>query len=90
MTLLEAVESLDSLDGKSTIYAEEPWTPASHTIVADEPEGNGLPVTVRQVGLKYFLEVFIARDVLEDWVTDSEPTLQDKCARLIQYAKNDA
>ena len=90
MTLLEAVESLDLLDGQTTIYAAEPWTTTSQTIVAEEPKGGDLPVAVREAGLKYFLEVFIAREVLEDWITDSEPTLQDKCVRLIQYARNDA
>ena len=90
MTLLEAVESLDSLDGQSTIYAVEPWTATSQTIVADEANGGDLPVAVREGGLKYFLEVFIAREVLEDWITDAEPTLQDKCVRLIQYARTDA
>jgi hypothetical protein len=90
MTLLEAVASLDSLDGMSTIYAEEPWTPESQTIVADEPAGNAFLLPVQAAGLKYFLEIFIAREVLEDWVTDAEPTVQDKCARLIEYATNDA
>jgi hypothetical protein len=89
MTLLEAVESLNSLDDQSTIYAAEPWTATSQTIVANEAKGD-LTVALQEGGLKYFLEVFVAREVLEDWITDTEPTLQDKCVRLIQYAKNDA
>jgi hypothetical protein len=90
MTLLEAVQSLDSLDGNGTIYAAEPWTARSEAIVTEEPEAGGVPVAVQERGMKYFLEVFIAREVLEDWVPDTASTLADKCARLIQYATTDA
>ena len=42
--------------------------------------------------MTYFLEVFIARDVLDDWTASLQgpPTLEDKCTRLIDYAINDA
>jgi hypothetical protein len=42
--------------------------------------------------MEYFLEVFIAREFLEDWRTnlEAEPTLEQKCARLIKYATDDA
>ena len=45
-----------------------------------------------RLNLKYFLEVFIARDFIESWTAncDTQPTLQQKCARLIEYAANDA
>ena len=90
MTLLEAVQSLDSLDVDNTIYAAEPWTASSNALVAKEPEEGGLPVGVQEQGMKYFLEVFIAREVLEDWVTDAVPTVAQRCDRLIQYAITDA
>ena len=92
MTLIEAIENLGTLDEESTIYASEPWTAGSTTIVAPEPKDGGLPPDAAKLGLKYFLEIFIARDFLDDWVAnlDAEPTLQEKCARLIQYAIKDA
>ncbi len=42
--------------------------------------------------MKYFLEVFIARDFLDDWTASVEefPSLREKCARLIHYDINDA
>ncbi len=42
--------------------------------------------------MQYFLEVFVARDILEGWAVNQErePTLQEKCARLILYAITDA
>jgi hypothetical protein len=92
MTLLEAIRDLDSLDEGSTIYAAEPWSADSQAVVAPEPDTGGLPAEARKPGLKYFLEVFVARDFLEGWVgnLDAEPTTQEKVARLIQYAITDA
>ena len=92
MTLLEAIRDLEALDDESTMYAAEPWTENSETIVAREPESGGLPGEAEKLHLAYFLEVFIARDLLEGWATNLgvEPTVREKCARLIQYAINDA
>jgi hypothetical protein len=92
LTLLEAVRDLASFDGASVICAAEPFTENSATMIIPEQESGRLPEEVERRGFKYFLEVFIARDFLEDWVTDLNvaPTLVEKCARLIQYAKNDS
>jgi hypothetical protein len=92
MKLIEAIRNLDALDEESTIYASEPWTENSEAIVARESESGGLPNDAEKLGLKYFLEVFIARDFLEGWMSnlDAQPTLQQKCARLIKYAVTDA
>ena len=87
MTLLEAIEHLNSFDQNYTIYAAEPWTLASRTIVALEPETGGLPIEVQSAGLEYFLEVFLANEILESVDTTLSA---EKCARLIQYAKTDA
>jgi len=57
-----------------------------------EPEAGGMPPEAEWLNLKYFLEVFIARNFIEDWTAncDAQPTLQQKCARLIAYAVSDA
>jgi len=92
MSLLEAVRDLDSFDENATIYAAEPWVAESQVIVALEPGSGGLPPEAQKLGLKYFIEVFLAREFLEGWGKNLgvEPTLQEKCARLIQYAITDA
>jgi hypothetical protein len=92
MKLIEAIRDLNILDEEGTIYASQPWTEDSEAIVAHEPESGGLPDEAEQLGLIYFLEVFIARDFVESWMAslDAQPTLQQKCARLIQYAATDA
>lgn len=92
MKLIEAVRDLESFDEENTIYAAKPWTESSVALIAKEPASGGLPEDVRKIGLKYFLEVFIAREFLEDWLNNLQkiPTLQEKCARLIHYANDDA
>lgn len=91
MTLLEAILGVDSLDDGSTIYAAEPWTDHSEVVIASEPESGGRPAEAQGLGLKYFLEVFVARDVLEGRAASlgTMPTPQEQCAVLIHYAIND-
>jgi hypothetical protein len=93
MKLIEAISDLASLDDDHTIYAAEPWTPDSEVVLAEQPEGGrDLPEEAKRLGMEYFLEVFIARDFLEDWLVglETEPTLEEKCQRIIEYAINDA
>jgi hypothetical protein len=92
MTLLDAVERLDSLDDDSTIYATEPWTETSHAITVTEPDGRFPSAQATRAGFRYFLEVSIPRDFLDGWTTNvaQAPSLREKCARLIKYAINDA
>ena len=92
MKLIELIRDLDALDEQCTIYASQPWTETSEAIAAHEPEAGGTPNEAERLGLKYFLEVFIAREFIEGWMAnyDTQPTLRQKCARLIEYATNDA
>ena len=92
MKLIEAIRELASLDDDGVIYASKPWTPSSEAVVADGPDSGAPPDEAKRLGLKYFLEVFIAREVLEGWLSnlDTKPTLEDTCARIIEYAINDA
>jgi hypothetical protein len=92
MKLIEAVEKLESFDNEATIYAATPWTESSEVIVAHEPTSGGLPTEAEKLGLKYFLEVFVARDFLDGWSANlgATPAVRQKCARLIQYALKDA
>ena len=92
MTLIEAIRDLASLDEEHTIYAAKPWTPDSEVVLAEEPESGGLPEEAKRRGVKYFLEVFIAREVLDGWLENlkTQPSLEEKCKRIIEYAINDA
>jgi hypothetical protein len=91
MTLLEITEKLGELNREHTIYAAKPWSTNSAAVVAEEPQ-HGLPGAAAEQGMSYFLEVFIARDFLDDWQATSPKkfSVQERCQRLIDYAINDA
>jgi hypothetical protein len=92
MTLSAVLRAIESFDAEDTIYAAEPWGKESKAVVAHEPETGGVPHEAQAHGMKYFLEVFVARDFLADWKStlDEEPKCDEVCARLIQYAIFDA
>ena len=90
MTLIEAVQQLAKFDDDLTIYARDPWGPSTEVKLA--VEGSEEEKKAKSVRLRYFLEVSIAREFLEDWRATQKktPTDEQSCARLIDYATNDA
>jgi hypothetical protein len=88
----DVIDSLSELDSEDTIYASEPWTEQSEAMAAREPDEGGLPLEASDAGMKYFLEVSIARDFVEGWLASFEepPTPAIVCQRVIDYAINDA
>jgi hypothetical protein len=92
MTLLDFVQSLEDLDGDLTLYARKPWTEASPAVAEVEPQDGALPEAAIREELAYFLEVSIAREFVQDWEQwlQAKPSATQRCARLIEYAKNDA
>jgi len=93
--LIELVARLDELDDEDTIYACEPWTEDSDAMVAPDDQESvpfWVPPEAAEAGMKYFLEISIAREVLEGWTAslDEKPTLTAICQRLIEYAIYDA
>lgn len=92
MRLIDVINSLDIFEEDKTIYAVEPWNTDSKAIVAIEQDDGSLPGEVRSMGMSYFLEVFLAKEFLEGWIASQahQVTIEEKCARLISYAINDA
>jgi hypothetical protein len=92
MRLGNVVERLSDFDQEDTIYAQEPWSEESVAMVAREPDEGGVPIEAAKAGMTYFLEIFIAKEFVEDWVSSPQeiPSLSSTCRRLIEYAINDA
>lgn len=101
MTLSELIEQFGDLSDDATIFAERIdgfFMPNSRAASIAIPE----PLTAKPIrgvaaelapGLEYFLEVFIAREVLEDWIENhggARPTIDQALERIIYYAENDA
>lgn len=91
MLLSEGINNLGGFPLDATIYVSEPWTENSETVVAIEPESGGPPERAKASNCKYFLEVAIAREFLDDWSVSQEAQKgESKCQRLIRYAIYDA
>lgn len=92
MTLYDIIIQLDSFDDESTIYVKHPWEPESEAVVAIESDDGSAPTEAEKINAQYFLEIFLVREFLEGWLSNSNdhPTELDKCLRLISYAENDA
>jgi hypothetical protein len=92
--LIRLIERLAELDDEDTIYAREPWTKDSDAMVApDDPKAHyGIPPEAADAGMQYFLEVHIAREIVEDWIAflGVKPVSTEICQRVIEYAINDA
>lgn len=84
-TIQDIIGRLDKFRDDDVIYARPPWSIDSEADVKNEPE-DGLNPFESQ-GLEYFLEVDIAKDVLDSMVGAS---LEDRCLRIIKYKTNDA
>jgi hypothetical protein len=92
LRLGDVIDRLSEFDSEDTIYASEPWTENSEAVVAREPDEGGLPSDALHAGTKYFLEVGIANEVMQDWVAslNERPEPSAVCRRVIDYAINDA
>lgn len=92
MTLSEVLQRLYEFDSEMTIYAAggADATLTSSAVVAEEPADGGVPEEAR--GLDYLLEVFLAREVLEDWqrFRGGELSLDEAHRVIVHYARYDA
>lgn len=88
----DVIDRLSEFDSEDTIYALEPWTEQSGAMVAREPDAGGPPLEASDAGMKYFLEIRIAQEFVEDWLASlgEQPMPSTVCQRLINYAINDA
>jgi hypothetical protein len=88
MRLFDTIQDLDNLDAYGVICARLPWHPDAECSVVRANEDLGIPAETKSAGLQYFLEVNVAREVLE--VFDQRtPTPEEKFQLLVYYAEND-
>ncbi len=89
MTLSDAIRSLGAMQAEQIVCARPPWAPDSECVVVEPDERLAVPESVKRMGFRYFLEVGVAREVLED-VAQKSLSEDDKVRLLIFYAENDA
>jgi hypothetical protein len=90
MTLREAVDQVGQLDDDKVIFARRPWTLDTEAEIGTlDDENLGVPEAIRSRGLEYFLDVPVAKEVLEVF-GDREPTVEQTRTLLLFYAEHDA
>jgi len=89
MNLEHIFDNLNQLPETICIFARKPWQPSSEAAAAPLGQNFEVPADLLSLGFEYFLEVRVAREVLE--VFSNKPsTKENKLRLLIFYAENDA
>ena len=92
MKLADIVNSIDSVDEESVIFQEDRDNFDSDIILSFAEDGDG---GIKEEGGRkyhYLIEVFLAKEFIDDWVAslDYTPTSVEIAKRLFDYAINDA
>jgi hypothetical protein len=89
MNLEQIIVGLHELSDDACIFARKPWLPSTEATVAPLAENFEVPASMSSRGFEYFLEVHVAKEVLE--VLDNRRSCKDaELKLLIFYAENDA
>src|SRR5262249_19567857 len=81
----DVIGRLAECASEDTIYASELWTVESEAMVAREPP---VGAEASHAGMKYFLEISIAKNFVGDWLAslDDHPTPSAVYQRVIDHA----
>jgi hypothetical protein len=87
MQLIELLEGASAwTDDDTTIYVTRPWSCDADAVLVSPAPATTEPVERNGKPYDYFLETFIAREVIEGLAGSTD----QRCQRLIDYAENDA
>lgn len=89
-TLLEIIEHIHELDDEDVIFAKPDWTEHSEARIFRLTPDHRVPPEASALGFKYFLEVDVVRQVLEEFRNKFDASPLAKCHRVIHYAIFDA
>jgi len=89
MLLRDILHNILCIDEDSVIFAKRPWTLDSEAEIGKFDPGSRIPTSFTDRGFAYFLEVYLAKEFLED-LGNTLSAEEERLARLIYYAENDA
>jgi hypothetical protein len=92
MKLREVIDNLEQFDDDLVVFVstESVWNPDSEAVLIPSP--NLAERTGQLPRFSYFLEVEIAKDVLDvwrKWRNNREPTGEERLEAVLFYAEND-
>jgi hypothetical protein len=88
--LCELIADIDQMNPEDVICAKPEWEPDSEARLFRLTEDYRVPEEAKAQGYEYFLEVDVIRQVLEEFRGRPDPSIEEKCKRIIPYAKYDA
>lgn len=89
MKLGPILDQIDNLSDDMCIFARQPWSLSSEAEIARLGNDFKTPQAIADKGLSYFLEVHVAKEVLEVFGNYSA-SAEEKRRLLLFYAENDA
>ena len=92
MRLEDLVRNINTIDENLIIFQEEKLNIDSEIALFDSEEVGNSVVINTKAEYHYLLEVFIAREFINDWLETMsvQPTDKEIASRLFEYAINDA
>ena len=92
MKLTDLIKDIENIDQEAIIFQEDRENPNSDIILSFAEEGDEGIKNVEGRKYYYLIEVFLAKEFVEDWEAslDYKPTLEETAKRLYDYAINDA
>jgi hypothetical protein len=92
MKLIDFIESINDWDESSIIFLENQSNRFSDIIFSFAEEGDSGIKIVNEINYFYLIEVFLAKEFVEDWVSSLNytPTSDETAKRLYEYSIYDA
>ena len=92
MKLVELIEHLEDVNEELIIFQEDKKNFNSDIILAFGEDGDGGIKYLNGKKYHYLIEVYLAKEFIEDWVAslDYLPHSVEKAKRLYEYSINDA
>ncbi len=92
MKLTDLIKDIENIDQEAIIFQENMDNPNSDIILSFAEEGDEGIKEVEGRKYYYLIEVFLAKEFIEDWEAslNYNPTIKEKAERLHDYAINDA
>jgi len=92
MTLREILEKIYDIDDDLTIYCVTPFTLESDSMLIEREECTNIYHVKNGVKIKYFLEIFLVKEMLDDFKNhpDYQGNMEKQFLGLIEYAIYDA
>jgi hypothetical protein len=87
MQLFEVISKLNELPDETFICVRRPWARDAETLLVPYPTDLRIPAEILAQGYEYFLEVSIAREILEDF---PQPLSERAVDFVLYYAEYDA